>query len=242
MQRVDVTDDEIRIGAAASLESSWQALLVEWPELRDLWLRFASLPIREAGTMGGNVANGSPIGDSAPVLTALGARLVLRQGDRSRRLPLDHFYTGYMQNRLEPGEFLQAIVVPRRPPTQRFCAYKISKRFDSDISALCGAFAIELEGDNITSARLAFGGMAATVQRATQCEAALCGQPWNEGTLAAAMAALRSDFKPLTDMRASSDYRMQVAQNLLRRFWLQTRPRDPLPEAALNVWAREELA
>jgi xanthine dehydrogenase small subunit len=242
MQRVDITDDGIEIGAAASLESAWQGLVGQWPQLRDLWLRFASLPIREAGTMGGNVANGSPIGDAAPVLMALGATLVLRQGGRVRRLALDDFYTGYMQNRLEPGEFLQAIVVPRRRAAQRFRAYKISKRFDSDISALCGAFAIELEGDTITSARLAFGGMAATVQRARQSEVALCGQPWNEGTLVAAMAALQSDFKPLTDMRASSDYRMQVAQNLLRRFWLETRPGDALPDIAVNVWAREELA
>ena len=231
MQRVEVADDVVLIGAAASLEQAWLALLGEWPQLRDLWLRFASLPIREAGTMGGNVANGSPIGDSAPVLMALGASLVLRQGDRVRHLPLDEFYTGYMQNRLEPGEFLQAISVPRRRPTQHFCAYKISKRFDSDISAVCGAFSIELDGDIVGNARLAFGGMAATVQRAAHCEAALCGQPWNEHTLHAAMAALPTDFKPLTDMRASSGYRMQVAQNLLRRFWLQTRPADPLPDA-----------
>ena len=242
LQRVDMSDALIQIGAAASLEDAWQVLVGEWPELRDLWLRFASLPIREAGTMGGNVANGSPIGDCAPVLMALGAKLVLRQGDRVRQLALDDFYTGYMQNRLEPGEFLQAIVVPRRAPAQRLRAYKISKRFDSDISALCGAFAIELEGDSIRSVRVAFGGMAATVQRAGRCEAALQGNLWNEATLQAAMAALQDDFKPLSDMRASSAYRMQVAQNLLRRFWLQTRSRDPLSEAAVSVWSREELA
>ncbi|HZF81226.1 MAG TPA: xanthine dehydrogenase small subunit, partial [Rubrivivax sp.] len=242
MQRVEISDALIQIGAAAPLEHAWQALVGEWPELRDLWLRFASLPIREVGTMGGNVANGSPIGDSAPVLMALGAGLVLRQGDRVRQLALDDFYTGYMQNRLESGEFLQAIVVPRRKPAQQLRAYKISKRFDSDISALCGAFAIELDGDAIRSARVAFGGMAATVKRAARCEAALQGQPWNEATLQAAMAALQDDFKPLSDMRASSRYRMQVAQNLLRRFWLETRPGDPLPEAAVNVWSREERA
>lgn len=242
LQRVDVDEGQIEIGAAASLEQAWRTLVAEWPELRDVWLRFASLPIREAGTMGGNVANGSPIGDSAPVLMALGASLVLRQGERTRRLALEDFYTGYMQNRLEPGEFLQAIVVPRRRATQQMCAYKISKRFDCDISALLGAFAIELDGDTVTSVRLAFGGMAATVQRAVHCEATLRGQPWHETTLQAAMAALETDFKPLTDMRASSSYRMQVAQNLLRRFWLQTRPHDPLPEAALSVWAREPQA
>ncbi len=242
LQRVEVDDTLIRIGAAASLESAWRALVAEWPPLRDVWLRFASLPIREAGTMGGNVANGSPIGDSAPVLMALGATIVLRQGPRVRRLPLDDFYTGYMRNRLEPGEFVQAVEVPRATAGQQLRAYKISKRFDCDISAVCGAFAIESHGDTIAGVRLAFGGMAATVQRAPHAEATLRGQPWNEATLQAAMAALGVDFKPLTDMRASSGYRMQVAQNLLRRFWLETRADDPLPEAAVSVWARGEPA
>jgi xanthine dehydrogenase small subunit len=158
-------------------------------------------------------------------------------------MPLEDFYLGYMKNRLEAGEFVQAIEVPRRGGrAQALRAYKISKRFDCDISAVCAALAVELEGERIASARLAFGGMAATVQRAALAEAALLGQPWTEATLQAAMAALASDFTPLTDMRASATYRMQVAQNLLRRFWLETRPLDPLPESAVNVWAREETA
>jgi xanthine dehydrogenase small subunit len=241
--RVELQPGRIVIGAAASLESAWQALVQEWPALRDLWLRFAAPPLRAAGTMGGNVANGSPIGDSAPVLMALGAALVLRRGERVRTLPLDEFYLDYMRNRLEPGEFVQAIEVPRRGGrAQAVRAYKVSKRFDCDISALCLAAAIELDGERITSARLAFGGMAATVRRAAQAEAALLGQPWTEATAVAAMAALARDFTPLTDLRASAGYRMQVAQNLLRRFWLQTRPLDPLPESAVSVWAREASA
>jgi xanthine dehydrogenase small subunit len=233
----------IVIGAAASLEAAWQALVAEWPALRDVWLRFAALPLRVAGTMGGNVANGSPIGDSAPVLMALGATLVLRRGDRLRSMPLDDFYVDYMKNRLEAGEFVQAVEVPRRGVRhQAVRAYKISKRFDCDISAVCAALAIELDGERIASVRLAYGGMAATVKRAAQAEAALRGRPWTEATLQAAMAAMASDFTPLTDMRASATYRMQVAQNLLRRFWLETRPLDPLPESAVNVWAREETA
>jgi len=241
--RVEVKSGRIVIGAAASLESAWQALVQEWPALRDLWLRFAAPPLRATGTMGGNVANGSPIGDSAPVLMALGATLVLRRGERVRMLPLDEFYLDYMSNRLEPGEFVQAIEVPRRGGrAQAVQAYKVSKRFDCDISALCLAAAIELDGERITSARLAFGGMAATVRRAAHAEAALLGQPWTEATVLAAMAALPRDFTPLTDLRASAGYRMQVAQNLLRRFWLQTRSADPLPESAVSVWAREETA
>ena len=120
--------------------------------------------------------------------------------------------------------------------------YKIAKRFDCDISALCAALAVELDGERITSARLAYGGMAATVRRAAHAEAALLGQPWSKATLNAAMAALTQDYEPLTDMRASAGYRMRVAQNLLRRFWLETRAHDPLPESAVNVWAREETA
>jgi xanthine dehydrogenase small subunit len=243
LKRVDVQADRIVIGAAASLEAAWQALVQEWPALLDVWLRFAALPLRVAGTMGGNVANGSPIGDSAPVLMALGATLVLRMGDRVRSMPLDAFYVGYLQNRLEAGEFLQAIEVPRRGErTPAVRAYKISKRFDCDISAVCAALAIDLDDDRIVSARLAFGGLAATVKRAAQAEAALLGQPWTEATLQRAMAALARDYTPLTDLRASAGYRAQVAQNLLRRFWLETRPLDPLPESAVNVWAREALS
>jgi len=243
LKRVDVLDNRIVIGAAVSLEAAWQALALEWPTLRDIWLRFAALPLRVAGTMGGNVVNGSPIGDSAPVLMALGATLVLRRGGRVRSMPLEDFYVGYMQNRLEAGEFLQAIEVPRRGERhQAVRAYKISKRFDCDISAVCAALALELEDERIASVRLAYGGLAATVERAVQAEAALLGQPWTEATLRPAMAALARDYTPLTDMRASAGYRLQVAQNLLRRFWLETRLVDPLPESSVNVWAREELA
>ncbi len=239
---VQVQATHIHIGAAASLERAWAALAAEWPTLRDVWLRFASLPIRHAGTLGGNVANGSPIGDSAPVLMALGASIVLQQGQRVLRLPLQDFYVDYMKNRLEAGEFVHSLEVPRRRPAQQVQVYKISKRFDCDISAVCAALAIELQGESIAGVRLAFGGMAATVKRAALTEAALLKQPWTEASLKAAQAALSQDFKPLSDMRASAAYRLQVAQNLLRRFWLQTRPHAPLQESELSVWAREEQA
>jgi len=230
----------IHIGAAVSLEAAWQALADEWPSLRDVWLRFASLPIRHAGTLGGNVANGSPIGDAAPVLIALGAAIVLRRGARIRRLALEDFYVDYMKNRLDAGEFVQGLEVPRRGArAQPLRVYKISKRFDCDISAVCAALTLELQGDVVIEARIVYGGMAATVRRAPQAEAALVGQRWNEATLQAAMAALARDYTPLSDMRASAGYRLQVAQNLLRRFWLETRPDDPLREAEVSVFARE---
>ncbi len=237
----DTSAGVLRIGAGASLEDAWSALTARHPVLEEAWLRFASPPIRHAGTLGGNVANGSPIGDSAPVLIALDAQLVLRKGERNRRLPLEQFYVDYMVNRLEPGEFLQAIELPLNAVAERLRAYKISKRFDSDISAVFGAFRVVLDGDRVREARLVFGGMAATVRRAAHAEAALIGQRWGEAAAEAAAAALAGDFKPLTDMRASAAYRLRVAGNLLRRYALETRPADPLPAAALSVWARETV-
>ena len=241
LHHVQVVDGALHIGAAASLEAAWQALATHWPALRDLWLRFASPSVRAAGTMGGNVANGSPIGDSAPVLMALDAAVVLRHGDRQRQMPLADFYTGYMRNRLEPGEFVQALTVPMPKAAEQVRAYKVSKRFDCDISAVCAGLAIVLDGDAVTDLRWAFGGLAATVQRAAAAEAAVRGQPWNESTVQAAMAALARDFTPLTDARASAAYRLQVAQNLIKRFWLETRRDSPLAEGQLNVWAREAV-
>jgi xanthine dehydrogenase large subunit len=227
LKRIDEVDGELRIGAGASLEAAWSALVERWPALREMWVRFASPPIRHAGTMGGNVANGSPIGDSAPVLMALDASLELRLGERIRRLRLDEFYTGYMANRLEPGEFVQAIVVPLSSMSRRVAAYKISKRFDSDISAVCAVFALEMDGAVVRDARCVLGGMAAVVKRAAATEAALVGQAWSAGAVAAAQAALAQDFQPLSDMRASAAYRMEVSRNLLQRFWLETQGDAP---------------
>jgi xanthine dehydrogenase small subunit len=239
LQRVRTdADGLLSIGAAATLEDAWQALVARHPPLQDVWLRFASLPIRNAGTMGGNVANGSPIGDSAPILIALDAQVVLRQGTRVRRMPLADFYLDYMKNRLEPGEFLQAIEVPAAEPDLQVRGYKVSKRFDSDISAVCGGFAIALDADErVRGVRLAYGGMAAIVKRAAHAEAALAGRPWSAATLRAAQEALAADFAPLSDMRASREYRMQVARNLLERLWLETRARNPLDATQTSVWA-----
>ncbi|MBH9575690.1 xanthine dehydrogenase small subunit [Inhella proteolytica] len=226
----------LHIGAGVSLDDAWAALAARWPQLKEMGLRFASPPIRSVGTLGGNVANGSPIGDGAPVLMALDATVALQQGEVVRDLPLREFYLDYMKNALQPGEFLRALSVPLEQP-EHLRAYKISKRFDSDISSVCGAFALQLDGERVSAVRLAWGGLAATVKRAAAAEAALRGQPWNEASLQAAQAALAQDFKPLSDMRASAGYRLQVAQNLLRRFWLETRAQDPLPAAQLSVWS-----
>jgi xanthine dehydrogenase small subunit len=235
-------DGTLVIGAGVTLEAAWGALAKRHPELTEMWLRFASPPVRHAGTMGGNLANGSPIGDGAPVLMALDATLVLQRASRERRIRLDAFYLDYMKNALEPGEFVRAVEVPP-PAFSALRAYKLSKRFDSDISGLACGMAIALDAQGIVSAaRLAFGGMAAVVKRAAQAEAAMVGRRWSEATAGAAAAALASDFAPITDMRASASYRQRTAANLLRRFWLETRLEAPLSASQSSVFARETTA
>jgi xanthine dehydrogenase small subunit len=228
----------LTIGAAVSLEDAYRALAAVYPEMAELWSRFASLPVRNAGTLGGNLANGSPIGDSMPPLIALDARVVLRRGERERTLPLDAFYLGYQHNALEPGEFLAEVRVPKPAPDLRLRVYKLSKRRDQDISAVCAAFALHVRDDGtVAGARVAFGGMAATPRRAPATEAALLGQRWDADTAARAMDALDTDYTPLSDMRASAAYRSRAARALLHRYYLETRDDDPLRISEVNVFA-----
>ncbi len=229
------------IGAAVSLEDAWTALVDRVPALRELWLRFASPPVRHAGTLGGNIANGSPIGDGAPALIALGAEIVLRLGAVQRRLPLQDFYLDYMKNALQPGEFVEALHLPLPGEDWQLRGYKIAKRYDSDISAVCAVFALRLAQGKVREVRLVYGGMACIVKRASQAEAALLDQAWDEHTLQTAVAALPQDFQPLSDLRASAAYRLQVAGNLLRRFWLETRTDSPLPAARSGLWWATQL-
>jgi xanthine dehydrogenase small subunit len=238
LQTIVHGDDWIEIGAGVTVENGYAALAGTYPELTEMWKRCASLPSRNAGTLGGNVAIGSPIGDAMPGLIALGARVVLRGGDVVRELPLEALYTGYQQKDMAPHEFVVGVKVPTRSGARaklQFRTYKLAKRFDSDISAVCAAFAFIADGDTIREPRIAFGGMAATPKRATHAEQALDGAPWHEAAAQAAMQALERDYAPLTDMRATSSYRLETAKNLMYRFWLETRAHDPLPPQALNV-------
>ncbi|MFG6465783.1 xanthine dehydrogenase small subunit [Roseateles sp. BYS87W] len=237
LREIRTEGDALWIGATASLEDAWGALAALAPSLAELWRRFASPPVRHAGTLGGNIANGSPIGDGAPALIALGAEVVLRQGLQQRRLPLEQFYLGYMQKDLRPGEFVEAMVVPKPDTSWAISAHKISKRHDSDISAVCAVLAVQLRNGTVQQARFAFGGMAAIVKRAATAEAAVLGQPWVQATADAAAAALPQDFTPLTDMRASDRYRLKVAQNLMRKLWLET-----LDRKTITVWRAGRLA
>jgi xanthine dehydrogenase small subunit len=233
-------DGTLDIGAGVPLNDVYRAVCEHYPQLSEMWQRFASLPIRHAGTLGGNVANGSPIGDSMPWLIALGAEIVLRSAAGQRQMPLENFYLGYQKKDLQTGEFVEAVQIPLPRPDVQFRTYKLAKRYDQDISAVCAAFGFTLDGDVVREARIAFGGMAATPKRAMLTESFINGKTWNEATLTQAMALLAQDYAPLSDMRASDRYRMKAAQNLLRRFWLETRADAPLPPQAVNVFACEE--
>jgi len=238
LQGVAEQDGMLTIGAAVTLNDAYAAVGRHYgKELNELWQRFASLPIRNAGTLGGNVANGSPIGDSAPWLIALGSQIVLNGKEGRRSMPLEAFYLDYQKKDLQRGEFVEAVRIPLPQANRHFRTYKLAKRFDQDISAVCAAFVITLDGNIVREARIAFGGMAATSRRAPLAEAALVGREWTQATVKDAMAQLAQDYTPLTDMRASSDYRMKTAQNLLQRFWYETRTDAPLPVSAVNAFA-----
>jgi xanthine dehydrogenase small subunit len=211
----------LRIGAAVSLAEAWAALVAQYPPLAEMAQRFGSPPVRNSGTLCGNLANGSPIGDSIPVLIALGAEVELRCGLTTRHLPLEQLYLAYQRKDLARGEFIVSVRVPAPCPGLWVSAYKVSKRFEQDISAVAAAFALRVEEGRVASVRLAFGGMAGIAARAPATERALLGAALNEATIDMAVARLAEDFKPLTDLRASSAYRLQAAGNLLRRFHLE---------------------
>ena len=207
----------MHVGAMVTLTALHTAIAPRYPSFAEMLRRFASTQVRNAATIGGNIANGSPIGDSPPALIALGAQLHLRKGDSRRTIPLESFFLDYGKQDRAPGEFVEGITIPNQP--DRLRCYKLSKRFDQDISAVCGCLSITVENGTVTGAKLAYGGMAGIPKRASNAEAALVGQPWTEETVRTAMAAYGQDFTPLTDMRASSAYRLETAANMLLRYF-----------------------
>jgi len=228
-------DASLSIGAAATLTDAFAALDAEYPMLAEVWARFGSVPIRNAGTLGGNVANGSPIGDSMPVLIALGASVVLRHGGAQRAMPLEDFYIGYRKTALAAGEFVETIRVPRPKPGSEIRSYKVSKRFDQDISAVFACFHLRRNGARVESMRIGCGGMAEIPRRARRCEQALEQAGWNESAIGAAQRALDADFSPMSDLRASAQYRRATLANLLHRFWLETQ--QPAPPTRVLEYA-----
>jgi len=223
LRRIEENEDAITLGAGVSYTDAAPALVRRFPQLADLWNRIGGEQVRNMGTVGGNIANGSPIGDTPPPLIALGAKIVLRHGAERRKLSLEDFFLAYGKQDRRPGEFVESITIPALPEGEQFAVYKITKRRDEDISAVCGAFRVAVGDDGfVQTARIAFGGMAATPKRAKTVEAALVGKPWTAASIEAALPAFAEDFQPITDMRASAEYRLLVAQNLLRRFHLET--------------------
>jgi xanthine dehydrogenase small subunit len=224
LRRITVTEDNVIFGAGVSYAEAYPVIVDHFPQLRELWNRIGGQQVRNMGTVGGNIANGSPIGDTPPALIALNASVTLRRGDRRRRVALQDFFITYGKQDREPGEFVESLTVPRLGNDTRLAVYKVSKRLDEDITAVCGAFRIVLKAGKVAEAVIAFGGMAGTPKRASNVEAALVGSAWNEDTTERAIEKFGDDFTPLSDWRASAEYRLMVAKNLLRRFFLETQP------------------
>ena len=222
LRRIEHYPHHMAIGAAVNLNDAFAALVADRPQLASFAHRFAGLPVRNSGTLGGNVANGSPIGDSMPLLIALGANVVLMGQHGHREMRLENLYTGYRQNVMAPDEVLAWIKVPRATPQELTQVYKVSKRLEDDISAVCLAIQLHTQGGQVTHASIGVGGVAATPVRAYRTEAALLGKTWSQALVAQAMAVLREEFSPISDMRASASYRRQVLGNLLQRFWLDS--------------------
>ncbi|CUH46176.1 xanthine dehydrogenase small subunit [Ruegeria atlantica] len=219
LKEITITDDEVLFGAMVDMNRMGEALADLHPSYAEMIRRYASVQVRHAATVGGNIANGSPIGDNPPALIALGATLHLRKGDERRSVALEDFFIDYGKQDRTPGEFVESVSFPRQ--ADRLKAYKLSKRFDQDISAVCGCFNISVSDGMVADARIAFGGMAGTPKRASNVEAALVGKPWTHETVRSAIPAFDSDFTPMTDMRASANYRLQTAKALLERYFLE---------------------
>ncbi|MEO0387099.1 MAG: xanthine dehydrogenase small subunit [Pseudomonadota bacterium] len=219
LQRIEDTAEGTRIGAGVTLAEVENWATRTHPDFAELLRRYGSLQVRNAATIGGNIANGSPIGDSPPALIALGATVTLRHGAQRRTLPLEAFFLEYGRQDRAPGEFVESVLLPSG--SARLRCHKLSKRFDQDISAVCGCFNIAVEHGVVASARIAFGGMAGTPKRALAVEAAITGRPWTRATCEAARPAFAADFQPLSDMRASAPYRLRAAENMLLRTLLE---------------------
>ena len=223
LRRTSEKDGVLTIGAGVSYTEAFGLLAGRVPALATLIDRIGGEQIRNMGTVGGNIANGSPIGDTPPPLIALGATLTLRKGQNRRTLPLEAFFVDYGKQDRQAGEFVEAVHVPLPKPGSRFAVYKVTKRRDEDITATLGAFNLTLDrSGKVEAIRIAYGGMAATPKRAHAVEAALIGKPWAREVVDAALPEYEKDFQPLTDMRASADYRMLASKNLLLRFFLET--------------------
>ena len=219
LQRIQDQGDHLKIGAGVTMAQLHPVLKKHHPSYAEMVRRYGSEQVRQAATIGGNIANGSPIGDNPPALIALGATLHLRKGATRREMPIEAFFISYGQQDRKAGELVEGVTIPKHADAMR--CYKLSKRFDQDISAVCGCFNIEISRGVVTNARIVFGGMAGIPMRAEKTEEALIGQAWNEDNIDLAASMMAIDFTPLSDMRASAEYRLLTAQNMLRRYFAE---------------------
>ena len=222
MANITLTDDSLELGASVTYSRAADHLIALYPDLKELIERLGSLQVRNQATIAGNIGNASPIGDMPPVLIALGAELVLRKGKETRVVTVEDYFVKYKVTVLQPSEFIEKIIIPRPGLDTQFKVYKISKRLEDDISATCGAFNLRLHNGIVTNIVIAFGGMAEIPKRANYCEQALLNQVWNSQTIEQAIEQMAEDFTPISDFRASSEYRLSVSQNMLRRLFLET--------------------
>ncbi len=220
LQQIIERENDIWIGSGVTIDQVQRAVKARYPGFSGMLRYFASTQIRATASLGGNIANGSPIADTPPILIALGARLSLRRGDKRRVILIEDFYIEYGRQNLQAGEFIEGIIIPHQPDGLK--VYKISKRFDQDISSVLGALNIIEKDGKVQAARIAFGGMAGVPKRAKAVETALIGRDWNRQTVEDAQTVFSHDFIPLTDVRASAEYRIEVAQNMLLRVWLES--------------------
>ncbi len=225
MRRIETTKEGLRIGASVTLTALRQAIAPLYPDFAEMLRRFASTQIRNVATIGGNIANGSPIGDGPPALIALGATLTLRKGNKRREILLQDFFIDYGKQDIATGEFVESIFIPTQD--DRLKCYKLTKRFDQDISAVLGCYNIHITNGQVACCAIAYGGMAATPKRASHVEKTLMGKPWTKETIAAALPAFAQDFTPMSDMRASREYRLKAAQNMLQRYFLEDTENAP---------------
>jgi xanthine dehydrogenase small subunit len=232
LQSTVITDGHYEIGAAVSLVQFDELMAEEYPELSALLKRFGSRQIRNTGTIGGNIANASPIGDLPPVLLSLGSSITLQGKSGIRTISLDDFFTDYRQTAMQPGEFLRSVIIPRNSSNRNLKVYKVSKRIDDDISAVCFSCCIEIVDHKVSYVRIACGGMAAIPKRAFQCEQSISGKQWDMKSIKNAGLAIDRDFNPIDDVRASASYRKQVARNLLERMYLELHHPDSLTQVS----------
>jgi xanthine dehydrogenase small subunit len=231
LRAISESTEALTVGGGVTYTRALPLLDRHFPSFADLVRRIGSRQIRNIGTLAANIANASPIGDTIPCLMALDAKITLRSKRGAREVKADDFILAYRKTALEKDEIIEKISIPLLKPGTTFTTYKLSKRFDQDISTVIGAFRLHVENGKVAELRAAYGGMAATTARAKHVEAAVTGKPWTAETLKDVDALIAKDFQPMTDHRGTDAYRLRAAGNLVRRLQAES-----AGAVTLQVW------